>query len=52
MRLFDEVEECKKCKWKWEMSKEHCKKCEHNPDNKQKEKKGEIDNFKELGGKK
>lgn len=50
MRLFDEAEECKKCKWKWEMSKEHCNKCKHNPDNKQKEKKGEVDNFKELGG--
>jgi len=37
---------CDKCKWKWEMSKEHCNKCKNNPDNKPIfPKKEDIDNF-------
>lgn len=36
---------CDKCKWRWEMSKEHCRKCRHNPDNKPIERKDEADNF-------
>jgi len=36
---------CDKCKWRWEMTKEHCDKCKHYPDNKPMERKGELDNF-------
>ena len=39
-----EENKCDKCKWRWEMNKEHCKKCKHNPDNKI-ENKDEPDNF-------
>jgi len=37
---------CDKCKWRNEMSKEHCNKCKNNPDNKPMES-GEPDNFEE-----
>lgn len=40
-----EEDKCEKCRYRWEMSKEHCKKCKNHPDNKPVENKGEIDNF-------
>jgi len=35
---------CDSCKWRWEMSKGHCNRCKHNPDNKPRDS-GEPDNF-------
>jgi len=49
MKMDIKENKCDKCKYRWEMNKEHCNKCKNNPDNAP-ERKGEPDNFEEKNG--
>lgn len=39
---------CDECKWRWEMSKDHCNRCVHNVDNLSTKRSDQKDNFKEV----